>query len=144
MKPLRFLGHHRPSASRQVRGTPGSSQSSRQRWPTSAVSTNSQAWLLEKPRSFNEGNPWVFEFSKISHHYPWRIRMYGIYLSHKVVPHMMVLKTGWWFLATPLKNMKVNWDDDRNPLYGKIKNGNQTTNQIRWCPPVMWTLVYKP
>ena len=23
----------------------------------------------------------------------------------------------------------VNWDDDSNPIYGKIKNGNQTTHQ---------------
>ena len=23
----------------------------------------------------------------------------------------------------------VNWDDDSNPIYWKIKNGNQTTNQ---------------
>ena len=23
----------------------------------------------------------------------------------------MVYISGWWFLATPLKNVKVNWDD---------------------------------
>ena len=34
---------------------------------------------------------------------------------------------GW---ATPLKNMKVNWDDDIPKISGNIKNGNQTTNQI--------------
>ena len=26
--------------------------------------------------------------------------------------------------------MKVNWDDNRNPIYGKIKFMFQTTNQI--------------
>ena len=34
---------------------------------------------------------------------------------------------GGWF--TPLKNMNVNWDDDIPNINGKIKNGNQTTNQ---------------
>ena len=34
---------------------------------------------------------------------------------------------GW---ATPLKNMKVNWDDEIPNISGKIKNGNQTTNQF--------------
>ena len=33
---------------------------------------------------------------------------------------------GW---ATPLKNMNVNWDDEIPNISGKIKNGNQTTNQ---------------
>ena len=34
----------------------------------------------------------------------------------------LVCKTGWWFLATPLKNINVNWDDERNPiLMGKFK-----------------------
>ena len=44
---------------------------------------------------------------------------------------------GW---ATPLKNMKVNWDDIPN-INGKIKNGNQTTNQCliyRWL--VFWLI----
>ena len=40
--------------------------------------------------------------------------------------------TGWWFLATPLKNdgLRQLRDDNRNPLYSwenKI-DGNQTTN----------------
>ena len=42
---------------------------------------------------------------------------------------MRQLLVGGW--ATPLKNMKVNWDDDIPNIYGKIKNGNQTTNQIK-------------
>ena len=37
---------------------------------------------------------------------------------------------GWWARATPLKNMKVNWDDEIPNINGKIKNGNQTTNQL--------------
>ena len=45
--------------------------------------------------------------------------------------------TGWWFFATPLKNMRESqfWDDYRNPINeweNKI-HGNQTTNQtITW------------
>ena len=38
--------------------------------------------------------------------------------------------SGWWFLATPLKNMSTF------PIYGKIKHGNQTTNQIL---DISWT-----
>ena len=31
-------------------------------------------------------------------------------------------QSGWWARATPLKNMKVNWDDDSNPiLMGKCQ-----------------------
>ena len=37
------------------------------------------------------------------------------------------LAGGW---ATPLKNMNVSLGMIRNPIYGKIKNGNQTTNQF--------------
>ena len=37
-----------------------------------------------------------------------------------------ILVGGW---ATPLKNMKVDWDDEQPNINGKIKNGNQTTNQ---------------
>ena len=33
----------------------------------------------------------------------------------------MMIVTGWWFLATPLKNMKVSWDDDIANISGKIK-----------------------
>ena len=41
---------------------------------------------------------------------------------------------GWWLISTPLKNMKVNWDDDIP--YGKMF---QTTNQITICknPPCL-------
>ena len=39
-------------------------------------------------------------------------------------------KTYWLVVwATPLKNMKVNWDDYKPNINGKIKHGNQTTNQ---------------
>ena len=37
--------------------------------------------------------------------------------------------SGWWFLATPLKNMISSIGMMTFPIYGKIKNGNQTTNQ---------------
>ena len=38
--------------------------------------------------------------------------------------------SGRWARATPLKNMNVNWDDEIPNINGKIKNGNQTTNQF--------------
>ena len=38
--------------------------------------------------------------------------------------------SGWWARATPLKNMTSSIGMMRFPIYGKIKNGNQTTNQI--------------
>ena len=47
-----------------------------------------------------------------------------------VIQHGWDSFTGWWARATPLKNMKVNWDDEIPFIYGTIKNGNQTTNQI--------------
>ena len=33
-------------------------------------------------------------------------------------------------IPTPLKNMSSSIGMIRNPIYGKIKNGNQTTNQL--------------
>ena len=40
--------------------------------------------------------------------------------------------SGWWVPPTPLKNdgVKVSWDDDNPPIYGKIKFMFQTTNQF--------------
>ena len=41
-------------------------------------------------------------------------------------------QTGWWFFATPLKNMSSSigmMTFPINGIYGKIKHGNQTTNQ---------------
>ena len=45
------------------------------------------------------------------------------------IQHHGIIKTGllsgWWFLATPLKNRKINWDDNRNPiLMGKTWQPN--------------------
>ena len=40
--------------------------------------------------------------------------------------------TGWWLVYPSEKYEFVNWDDDSNPIYGKIENdenGNQTTDQ---------------
>ena len=41
-----------------------------------------------------------------------------------------ILMAGWWARATPLKNMSSSIGMISNPTYGKIKNGNQTTNQM--------------
>ena len=38
-------------------------------------------------------------------------------------------ESGWWFLATPLKNMKVSWDDEIPNIWENKIDGNQTTNQ---------------
>ena len=37
--------------------------------------------------------------------------------------------SGWWFQPTPLKNMKVSWDDDIPNIWKIIKFMFQTTNQ---------------
>ena len=37
--------------------------------------------------------------------------------------------TGWWFSDPSEKYEFVNWDDEIPNISGKIKNGNQTTNQ---------------
>jgi len=37
---------------------------------------------------------------------------------------------GWWFQPTPLKNMRVSWDDDISNIYRKIYLKKQTTNQM--------------
>ena len=42
--------------------------------------------------------------------------------------------------ATPLKNMNVNWDDEIPNIYGKIKNGNQTTNQWWFSTQIQFVL----
>ena len=43
--------------------------------------------------------------------------------------HQETSLVGGW--ATPLKNMSSSIGMIRIPIYGKIKNGNQTTNQIK-------------
>ena len=30
--------------------------------------------------------------------------------------------TGWWLISTPLKDRKVNWDDDIPNMWRKIRN----------------------
>ena len=40
--------------------------------------------------------------------------------------------SGWWL--EPLWKILVNWDDDIPNSHGKIKNGNQTTNQLILFP----------
>ena len=41
-----------------------------------------------------------------------------------------IIMAGWWLYTHPSEKYDfVNWDDDRNPIYGKIKLMFQTTNQ---------------
>ena len=39
------------------------------------------------------------------------------------------ISSGWWFFATPLKNMNVNWDDDISNINGKMPNSWQPNHQ---------------
>ena len=41
---------------------------------------------------------------------------------------MVFILVGGW--ATPLKNMKVNWDDEIPNIWENKIHGNQTTNQL--------------
>ena len=41
---------------------------------------------------------------------------------------------GWLVVWTPLKNMKVNWDDEIPNIWENAKNGNQITNQMDYHP----------
>ena len=52
------------------------------------------------------------------------------------IPHEFI--SGWWARATPLKNMTSSIGMIRTPIYGKVKNGNQTTNQNLsvWGKPI--------
>jgi len=43
-----------------------------------------------------------------------------------MVNHWLIMAS-WWFLPTPLKNMKVSWDDDIPKIWEKQMF--QTTNQ---------------
>ena len=60
---------------------------------------------------------WIQLSSIILYHFPWCLE--------KCKSNLV---GGWG--KNPLKNMIVNWDDECNPIYGKVKNGNQTTNQL--------------
>ena len=42
--------------------------------------------------------------------------------------------TAWWLGHPSEKYEFVNWDDEMPFISGKIKNGNQTTNQYRYIP----------
>jgi hypothetical protein len=45
----------------------------------------------------------------------------------------LVIIAGWWFFPTPLKNMKVGWDDDIANIWKVLESHKkifQTTNQI--------------
>ena len=53
--------------------------------------------------------------------------------SRQIFGKCQVYSSGWWARATPLKNIEkyerqLGWWDKPN-INGKIKNGNQTTNQ---------------
>jgi hypothetical protein len=44
-------------------------------------------------------------------------------------PKITKCSSGWWGLPTPMKNIKVSWDDDIPNMLGKIKAMFQTTDQ---------------
>ena len=39
-----------------------------------------------------------------------------------VTPQLDTIVTGWWFQPTPLKNMKVSWEDNIPNIWKVIKN----------------------
>ena len=49
----------------------------------------------------------------------------------RAIPALKTKKKNWFVVSTPLKNMKVSWDDDIPNVWGKIKFMFQTTNQKR-------------
>ena len=49
--------------------------------------------------------------------------------SVKITEHIF---TGWWLGHPSEKYEFVNWDDEIPNISGKIKNGNQSTNQFRY------------
>ena len=62
--------------------------------------------------------------------------------KHSSPPGVRLERTspsGWWARATPLKNMSSSFGMISNPIYGNIKNGNQTTNQ-----PFVWAKTRDP
>ena len=56
------------------------------------------------------------------------VRCFALPPNHPVDSPLNNHLVGGW--ATPLNKKIVNGDDDIPFMYGKIKNGNQTTNQI--------------
>ena len=38
--------------------------------------------------------------------------------------------SGWWLSPTPLKNMKVSWDDDIPNMWKKTKSSKPPTSQV--------------
>ena len=76
-------------------------------------------WLTQKNSSMSWClDSWQEPFSPSD-----SLRVSGIQLFYNLLQHLV----GGW--ATPLKNMSSSIGMIRNPIYGKIKNGNQTTNQ---------------
>ena len=78
----------------------------------------------------------LFRFRGPSMTWRWKLspkspgESYHYDVGKTIINHPLL---GGW--ATPLKNMKVSWDDDIPNINGKIENGNQTTNQIINHPP---------
>ena len=61
--------------------------------------------------------------------YTWDISYVWLEID---VSRIAIFFPGWWFLATPLKNMKVHWDDDIPKSYGKILNWWRPNHQPAW------------
>ena len=73
------------------------------------------------------------------HYIHFHIPIFGCLKSRNDNITILLLLVGGW--AIPLKNMKVNWDDEIPNISGKIKNGNQTTNQIIYIY-IMYIYIY--
>ena len=64
--------------------------------------------------------------------------------KHMTQPLKKHRVSGWWARATPLKNMSSSVGMISNPIYAKIKNGNQTTNQLLLDNATWLCLVLEP
>ena len=58
-------------------------------------------------------------------------------MGHHFVDYYLV---GGW--ATPLKNMSSSVGMISNPIYAKVKNGNQTTNQYNHDTHMTYMYIY--
>ena len=64
----------------------------------------------------------------------WSIATFGSFGA--IYGSFYLQKSIWLVVWTPLKNMKVNWDDEIPNINGKIKLMFQTTNQQSRFPPL--------
>ena len=87
------------------------------------------AWLRQSRARDLRNSPHPTEDLHLSVHVPSPSGKLTVHW--KKYRHFWREKSTWLVVSTPLKNIsQLGW---LFPIYGKIKNGNQTTNQISMC-----------